>query len=143
MVGLVGLTITAKIIVEAAELIAASWQIPIVLVGLIFLAIGTNLPELTIMFKSTVRNHKQIALGDFLGSAAANTPILGFIALLSPIQLTAPVKIYASLVMLFISLVTFNAFFQSERKLTRLEGAALVGLYGFFLFMELFLRNQL
>ena len=143
LIGVAGLAITSKVIVEAAELMAVTWNLPLVLVGLVFLAIGTNLPELTIMFKSTVRNHKQIALGDFLGSAAANTPILGFIALLSPIQLTAPVKIYASLVMLFISLVTFNAFFQSERKLTRLEGAALVGLYGFFLFMELFLRNQL
>ena len=134
LIGVAGLAITSKVIVEAAELMAITWNLPLVLVGLVFLAVGTNLPELTIMFKSSVHNHKQIALGDFLGSAAANTAILGFIALLSPIQLTAPVKIYASLVMLFISLVTFNAFFQSERKLTRLEGAALVGLYGFFLF---------
>ena len=81
-----------------------------------------------------------MAVGDFLGSASANTFILGLVALLSPIVIENKMKIYLSLGMLFLTLLVFNAFFVSDKKLTRLEGLSLVAMYAYFLLLEVFLR---
>lgn len=141
--GILGLFISSKIIVESAEFIAASLALPLVVIGLLLLSLGTNLPELTVLFTTIRREHKQIGIGDFLGSAVANTAVLGLVAVLHPIILETPLKVFLSLGMLVLTLITFNAFFAIDKKINRLEGFSLVALYAFFLFAELFLKNRL
>lgn len=140
-IGLAGLFIASKFMVDAAHFLATDWQIPLTIIGLLILSIGTNLPEITMMLTTTSLHHKNVAVGDFLGSAAANTPILGMVALLHPITLEAPINIYFSFGILLLVLITCAVFFNSQRKLTRLEGTFLVGLYGIFLLTELFLKG--
>lgn len=141
--GILGLILGAKLMVEAAQLISYQLQLPLVLVGLIMISIGTNLPELTVLYKSVTSRHNQLGMGDFLGSAAANSPVLGLIALFTPISFEAPLKVYFSMGMLFVVLITFNAFYSIDKKISRNEGVALVAIYSFFLFSELFLKSRI
>lgn len=141
--GVAGLFISSRAIVIAAEFIAVSLNLPFVVLGLVLVAIGTNLPEFSVLFKSIQIKHKQISIGDFLGSAAANAAILGFVAVISPITLEAPAKVFLSLGVFLTVLLTFNAFFLIDKKIHRLEGLALIALYGLFLFSEIFLKAAL
>lgn len=143
IIGIFGLFVSSKLIVDSAQFIATSFDVPLVLIGLLLLSIGTNLPELTVLFISIRKQHKQIGIGDFLGSSVANTFVLGLVALLHPIILDEPLKVFLSLGMLFLTLVTFNAYFSLDKKINRLEGLSLIALYVFFLFAELFLKNRL
>lgn len=143
VLGVIGLFVSSKFLVEAAEFLAIEFNFPLVLIGLLVISLGTNLPEFVILFKSVHNSHKQIGMGDFLGSAAANMPILGMVAIIKPITLEAPLKVYLSFGMLLVTLITFNAFFSQKHKLTRNEGFALVSLYIFFLVSEIFLKNKI
>lgn len=143
LVGAVGLFVGAKIGVESAVYLATQLHIPLLVIGLLFISIGTNLPELTILFTTIRKRHKQVGIGDFLGSAVANTPILGLVAILQPIAIDAPVKIFFSLGMLLLTLIVFNAFFSLDKRINRMEGVVLVALYGFFIFAELLVKPGL
>lgn len=142
-VGIIGLFVSSKFIVESAETIALTLNMPLVMVGLVLVSVGTNLPELTILFTSTRKHHNQLSLGDFLGSACANTPVLGMVALIHPIVLESPPKVFFSLGVLVVTLLSFLAFFLTDRKINRLEGVALVALYSFFLISEFLIKNRL
>lgn len=142
VLGIGGLFISSKLVVEGAEAIAILLNLPIVLIGLLLFSIGTNLPELVVLFKSIQKHHKQVGTGDFLGSAVANTLVLGIVALIHPITLDAPFKVIFSLGILVLTLLTFNAFFSIDRKITRPEGVALLAIYSFFLFSEIFIQSS-
>lgn len=141
--GIAGLAVGAKIMVMSGLFIADVLKLPEELVGLLMLAIGTNLPELTVLFKVIKHQHKNLGLGDFLGSAVANTLVLGLLSVIQPTTLEAPYKVYFSFGILYMALIFFNAFFRADKKITRNEGIALVALYSFFVFSEVFLKNRL
>ncbi len=139
-IGATGIFITAKVIVETVKYIAIELNLPLVLLGLLVVSIGTNLPEITILIRSINKHHNQIGIGDFLGSAVANTPILGLIAVVSPITIDNPIKVYFGVGILAASLIMFNVFFSTGRKISRREGIILLALYSFFLFSEILIR---
>ena len=143
VIGIIGLFFSSKFLIESTKFLAVTFNLPLILLGLLIVSLGTNLPEFVILFKSIRNSHKQIGMGDFLGSAVTNTPILGMVALLHPISLGEPLKVYLSIGMLLVTLITFNAFFSIDRKLTRVEGFALVSLYLFFVLSEVFLKNRI
>ncbi|MBW3016836.1 hypothetical protein KY316_00555, partial [Candidatus Woesearchaeota archaeon] len=83
----------------AALLLAARWfvlsaislshilNVPVFLMGLLFVSLGTTLPEITVNLKSVLRNHSGIAFGDVLGSVLVNiTLVLGIGAIIAPIE---------------------------------------------------------
>ncbi len=141
--GIVGLVGGAKIMVTAGLYLADVLKLSDELVGLLMLAIGTNLPELTVLLKVITKQHKNLGLGDFMGSMVANTLVLGMLTTLQPVVLEAPNKVYFSFGILYLALIFFNAFFRADKKITRNEGVALVALYSFFVFSEIFLKNRL
>ena len=141
--GIVGLAIGAKIMVMSGLYISEVLKIADELVGLLMLALGTNLPELTVLLKVITKQHKNLGLGDFLGSAVANTLVLGLLAVTRPVILDAPYKIFFSFGVLYLALILFNAFFKADKKITRNEGIVLIALYSFFVFSEIFLKNRL
>lgn len=140
-VGIIGLLITTKVVVATALLIAVSWHLPEVVIGLLMLAIGTNLPEMTVMISSIRQAHKQISIGDFLGSAVANTLVLGIVVMIKPIIVNEPSRVFFSLAMLLVILLTFNLFFAPDKKISRSEGIVLLALYSFFLFSEVLINK--
>lgn len=139
VIGVVGLLICSKIIVETALIFADFLEVSVLVVGFLLLSIGTNLPELSLGV--VMRNHhKKLAIGNFLGSAAANIPILGLVAVLSPIRLPNFNKVLISIFILVLTVVAFSYFAQSKKTISRTEGFFLLLIYILFFFLEWFLK---
>ena len=88
--GVILLIFSADMIVRLASKIALSLNIPILLIGLVLVAIGTTLPELTFEIEAIRSHQPTMVFGNLLGSIVANgTLIIGLVALISPIRIQA------------------------------------------------------
>lgn len=83
-VGLVLLVLAGRLIVSGAKGIGAELGLNAFVVGVVFVAVGTSVPELATAVISRVRGHEEIGLGTVLGSNIFNgaliVPIAAFIA---------------------------------------------------------------
>ncbi len=135
-IGVIGLLIFSKIIVETALTFTSLLGVSPLLIGLLMLSIGTNLPELTLGFFVRT-DHKEIAIGDFLGSASANVLLIGVLALFSPFQVEYVGKMRMSLIILVIVVLVFNILVFRKKTLTRKDGVILLLIYFGFVAFEL------
>jgi cation:H+ antiporter len=136
-VGLMVLALAARGMVGVAELLVAAFQIPTFVFGLILLSLGTNLPELALAVEASMQRKKGIAFADFLGSSAANTLILGLVAVASPFVVASYEKLVFSLMLLVGVTLYFVWALSSGRVITRKEGIGLLFFYAVFLAYEL------
>lgn len=130
LVGTVILLIASNLAVGSVIKIAEDLEISSAIIGLFVLAIGTNTPELTLMFRSKNSDQSKLAIGNFIGSAVFNTPTLGLLTILSG---GFEVKNFEGLVPVMV-IITFASFLfllfsWTGRKITHIEGAMLVGVY--------------
>lgn len=106
-------------------------------VSLLLIAIGTNIPELSFVVRSMFMRSNQVAFGDYVGSAAFNSFLLGLLTVINgrPVYLTNSYLI--SLIFLIVGLVMFYNFARSKHSISRWEGAILLMLYVLFLTVEI------
>ncbi|KIL09222.1 sodium:proton exchanger [Clostridium botulinum] len=132
IIGVAGIVVGGNLVVDSATNIAYSLGMSEKLVGLTIVAAGTSLPELVTSIVAALKGENDIALGNVLGSNIFNILlILGLSSLISPIHVSQALMtdfIYLIVInLLLIGLVFFNK--AKEKKLTRIEGFLLVGLY--------------
>lgn len=140
-IGAVLLLGSAKLIVYLASAVAGSLGLPMVFLGLVILSIGTTLPELTFGIKAVLSGRKEMILGNTFGSVIVNMVfVLGIVALISPIVISAYAVFMGSMVFLIILLIVFATFVRSQGRLSWKEGMVLVLLYVIFLVGE-FMMN--
>lgn len=138
LAGAVGVMfISSRFIVTSAEAIMGTFTIAPIVFGLFFLSLGTNLPELALAWESIRFRRREIAFGDFLGSSAANTLLLGLLGLVAPFgggdgRLTGALLLLGSVSLYFLWAVS------SGREVTRKEGIGLLVFYLLFVGYELF-----
>jgi cation:H+ antiporter len=72
VIGLALVIIGADYFIAGSSLIARSFNIPKLIIGLTIVAIGTSAPELGINIMSSLSGHNDMALGNILGSNIAN-----------------------------------------------------------------------
>ncbi|MEN9389517.1 MAG: hypothetical protein RLY61_601 [Candidatus Parcubacteria bacterium] len=132
------IVMSSKFIVDTTILYAGKYSLSPFVLGLVLLSFGTNLPELSILARSTLLKKKNIALGDYLGSATINTLILGFLTLGngSPINLTTGIKYNLLLLPLGAGVLLY---FIRNKKLERGEGLILLGMFSLFMLLEFLL----
>lgn len=135
------LLISSWSVVKTATLIAEGLELPLVLIGLVLVAIGTSLPELVFGIKAVITKHEGMNLGNLIGSTVMNsTLILGITALIYPIRIeNFNMILTAGLFMVFIILIV-NFFIATKEKISRKEGVMLIGLYVAFLIIEFLLK---
>lgn len=128
-------------VVKTATLIAEGLELPLVLIGLVLVAIGTSLPELVFGIKAVITKHEGMNLGNLIGSTVMNsTLILGITALIYPIRIeNFNMILTGGLFMVFIILIV-NFFIATKEKISRKEGVMLIGLYVAFLIIEFLLK---
>lgn len=137
VLGGVAIFAAAHFLVEQAVYFAGVLSVPASLIGLILLSIGTNIPELVIAARSILSRKAEIALGDYLGSAAMNTFIFGVLALgAGRFAVEAGEFIVTGILMVF-GIICFYAFARSRRKLSPREGSILLGFYATFVALQL------
>ncbi len=130
--GLVALLFGAQITVDAAVSIAESMGISEIVIGLSVVAIGTSLPELAGTVSAARLGHKEIAVGNVIGSNIANIfLVMGILAIISPIAVESFVieKTLPLLIML-----TVATFAMIRIPLTRVGGLILFSFFILFIY---------
>lgn len=132
------LVFSADMIIKTGVVVAKLAGVPMFLIGLFFLAVGTSLPELSFEIGAVKRKQVGMVLGDLFGSVVANsTLILGLVALISPIKLETGLNAYLLAAAAFgVMFLLFWLFVKTKKKLERWEGLVLIGVYLAFAMME-------
>ena len=130
--GLIGLLFGAQITVDAAVSIAEAMGVSEIVIGLSVVAIGTSLPELAGTVSAARMGHKEIAVGNVIGSNIANIfLVMGVLAVINPIGVEQFV-IERTLPLLI--LLTIATFAMIRVPLTRLGGTILFSFFLLFLY---------
>ena len=141
--GVAVIFIASRFVVEQTLYFSDFLKVSPFLISLLFIAIGTNVPELSLVVRSTFMRNNQVAFGDYIGSAAFNTFLLGTLTLIynKPVLLTSSYTV--SLLFLVIGLLAFYYFARTKNSISGLEGLILLVLYALFLFTEIMLHKNL
>jgi cation:H+ antiporter len=130
--GLVALLFGAQLTVDSAVSIAMSIGISEIVIGLSVVAVGTSLPELAGTVSAARMGHKEIAVGNVIGSNIANIfLVMGVLATINPISVEDFV-VKTTLPLLI--LLTIAAFGFIRIPLTRLSGSILFAFFTLFVY---------
>jgi len=130
--GLVGLLVGAQLTVDSAVEIALALGLSEIVIGLSVVAVGTSLPELAGTISAAKMGHKEIALGNIIGSNIANIfLVMGLLAVIKPIFVE--VNVMQTTLPLLI-LLTIAVFGLIRIPLTRASGILLFSFFLLFLY---------
>lgn len=137
--GVAGMIVSAGGIVRSASSLAVGLNLPILVVGLFLVSMGTTLPELAFEIRVLRAGESAMALGNLMGSIVANaTLILGLSAVIRPIILGRGASDYLTATIAYVlAFLAFYLFVRTKRRLDRWEGGVLIGLYLVFALSEL------
>lgn len=128
-------------VVETAKLIAKELYVPLTLIGIILVALGTSLPELVFGVKAVIAKHEGLSLGNLIGSVVVNsTFILGLVAVINPIKIQSLNVIYIGGGFMIIAILLANFFIATREKISWKEGLLLIAFYILFLVAEFLLK---
>lgn len=131
------LILSAKFVVDYGILIAQGLNLPLILIGLSVVALGTSLPELVFSLQATTANKEEMVLGDLMGACAINSSlVLGITALIAPIIKLDSSSFAKAAVFLLVIFLIFALDIRSKNGLRWPTGVALIFLYLTFLVSE-------
>ncbi len=131
--GLAALLVGAWYLLGSAVVLAERVGMSEVAIGMTVVALGTSLPELATSVVAARHGHDDVALGNAIGSSILNILlILGVTAVIRPIEIEALAPLHTAL---FVgSAVILVPMLWTDRRISRLEGAALLAVYGGYLY---------
>lgn len=135
-IGAVAVFAAAHFLVEQVVYFAEIVEAPSSLIGLIVLSIGTNIPEIVIAVRSILSKRADIALGDYLGSAAMNTVIFGFLAVGAGTFVVEASEFLMTAGLFIMGLGVFYYFARTDNELSRKEGMLLFLFYVAFVVLQ-------
>jgi len=130
-------------IVSSTLFFADLFSISPFFISLIVVALGTNIPEISIIFRTILSKKKDIAFADYLGSASANTMLIGVFTILYGKTIQLPNHFFQRFAFLAVGLLLFYFFSGTKNNLSRKESLVLLGLYLSFILFELYFNTQL
>ena len=130
-VGLAMLLVGADWIVTGAVAFATSLGIPEIIVGLTIVAVGTSLPEVATSVLAGLRGHRDIAVGNVVGSCIFNIlMVLGVVALVSPEPIAvSPALLTVDIPLMVAAAVGCLPILYTGQVVSRREGSLLLGIY--------------
>ncbi len=136
IVGIIVVFISSNFIFEQTIVFSKILEIPAFYISLIALSLGTNLPEISIAFRAVLSNKKDIALGDYLGSGAANILLFGLLTVANTGEVLTVNNFISTFMFIFFGLGLFFYFSQSKKGLSVKEGYILLAIYITFVIYE-------
>ncbi len=128
--GLTGLTLGGKWIVDGAVKMALQFGLSESLVGLTLVAVGTSLPELATSAVAARRGNVEIAVGNVVGSNIFNIYfVLGISAAIRPLPFLDSSNFDLLAVIVASSILFLTMFTGRRRSIDRWEGVVLLLLY--------------
>jgi len=134
----IGIAITllgAQFLVSGANDLAAHFEVEDAVIGLTIVAIGTSAPELATTAVATLRNERDIAIGNLVGSSLYNILVILAVSALASgagLEVTRELLWFDIGMALAVAVVCL-VFFLSQRNVTRWEGASMLLAYFFYL----------
>jgi len=130
-IGIAVIVVGADWLVDGAVALARQWRVSEAFIGLTIVAIGTSAPELATTLLSTIRNSREIAIGNLFGSSIYNIlAILGIICLVPSTGIpVAEALIKVDIPLMAAVTLLCVPVFLSGRRITRIEGAMFVSAY--------------
>ncbi len=127
ILGLLLLLGGAHLLVTNSVLIAKSFGISDLVIGLTIVAVGTSLPELAASVMSALKNEADIAVGNVIGSNIFNILIvLGIPAIINPVEFDSIVLTRDFLAMILLALLLgWMLIFNTPSKFSRMNGLVL------------------
>ena len=142
VVGAAVIAVGADLLVEHGQIIAIGLGVPETVVALLFVALGTSLPELVTTITSLRSGHASLGVGNVIGANVFNLVLVSGVAVsLAPFDvpcenLLLDTGLNLSLVfdipvmLLVMSLMIFPA--MAKKKLSRWQGVLLLAIYAAF-----------
>lgn len=141
ILSLVVIFMSANYVVQFGTRFAQGINIPQIVIGLVFVSLGTCMPELFVSIRSVKTNHEGLALGDLLGTVIIDaTIIIGLLAVMRPFYFP-PTLAYLTGFAMFLAGVMVIYFIKKDKIITKKEGIALICFYFLFMIAE-FLLNK-
>jgi cation:H+ antiporter len=127
--GLGVVTIGSELTVDSAVALARAFDISEALISVLFIGLGTSLPELSISIASIVKKRVHLSVGNIIGSNIFDTLVpIGAAAVISPLIFERGLLVFdLPFVFLLTAVVLF--FFARVRGLQKPEAAIVLGLY--------------
>lgn len=129
--------ISSSIIVDKTTYFANVFNVSAFYISLFVIALGTNLPELSLAVRSVISGKREIAMGDYMGSAAANTLLFGVFTLLNNGEVLTVSNFFITFLFIIMALGLFYLFFRTKNYISRTNGLVLLGIYVIFVIVEL------
>jgi cation:H+ antiporter len=138
LAGLGLLFIGGQGIVKSATFLYETFHLPLGLIGIFVVAIGTCMPETIFSLQAARKGQDWMILGNQMGNVAiTSTFILGIVSLIAPIEIREFSPFATARIFLIIAVVTFFIFAKTSQKISRTEGVALISVYLAFLIFEI------
>ncbi|MFO0703609.1 MAG: hypothetical protein U0525_02700 [Patescibacteria group bacterium] len=141
VIGIFMIFVASRFVVVETEYFAKILNVSPFLVSLLIISIGTNIPELSFVVRSLFMRNHQVAFGDYVGSAAFNTFLMGFLSIMYGKAVSLTNSYLVSLSFLSIGLTAFYFFAKSKHSISRTEAIILLLIYCAFLMLEIIIHR--
>lgn len=138
------LLISAEGIVWSASRLAEQLNISLPIIGLLLIALGTSVPELSFGLRSIFEGHEDMMLGDAIGSVVINSAlVIGMMSLIQPFSIPNLNPHLISVCFTIVIALSFAIFAKTDHKISQKESIFLIFLYILFLLAQLFISQWL
>jgi cation:H+ antiporter len=136
-VGIIGVILTCRAVIWASVHIAEYFSVSKIIIGLIIIAIGTSLPEISTCVTAALKGEGEIAVGNIIGADILNVLwIIGISSIANPIRVELKIINFAFPFMILI-VITMLVAMRIGCRLGKMKGFILFGLYILYLFLTL------
>ena len=141
IIGLVLLLAGSHFVVTSGIEIATLLNLNKAAMGMLFIGLGTTMPELFFCISAVKNNHDSLAIGDVLGTVLADaTIVIGILAMVSPFAFPRKIIYIAGLFMVAAAFILFYMM-KTGKNLTRSEAILLIFFWVLFVSTELILNS--
>ena len=124
-------------IVKTAVFLGSSLNMPLILIGILIVALGNALPETYFAIVSARREQNWMVLGDLMGSIiSCATVVLVTVAIIHPIKVVNLPSVAIARLFLIIAAAFFLFFTLSGKRITKREAVFLFAVYLLFIAIE-------
>ena len=137
ILALLAILLSARWLVFSSIEIASMLNISSYIIALVVIGIGASLPDLMVGLRALSSGHKEIGIGNSLGSVVVQSLLfLGILAMIRPIEISF-ISIIVAEITLVISLI-FILYLTIKRAINWKHGLILIGGYVIFIIISIF-----
>jgi len=129
LLGIVGLAIGARFLVDGAVIVARDFGVSETVIGLTLVALGTSMPELVTSIVAAIRKQADVAMGNVIGSNIFNIlAIMGVTSLVANVPIDPQILTFDNFFMVAVSLLLIP-FVYFKMDLGRVAAFGFIAIY--------------